>query len=91
MPSYEFLVTKSLIGTFTMEADNEQAAHELVRDYAKKVILVNNVSPWESEIVKENLVDITPAMEQCPEHEGAFDCTSFCRTCGGQQEYAIGA
>jgi hypothetical protein len=23
----------------------------------------------------------------CPEHEGAFDCTPFCRICEGNQEY----
>jgi hypothetical protein len=23
----------------------------------------------------------------CPNHEGAFDCTPFCRICEGDQEY----
>lgn len=23
----------------------------------------------------------------CPEHNGAFDCNSFCSTCEGNQEY----
>lgn len=23
----------------------------------------------------------------CPEHEGGFDCTPFCATCEGEQEY----
>ena len=26
-------------------------------------------------------------MKECPEHEGAFDCTPFCRICQGEQEY----
>lgn len=24
---------------------------------------------------------------ECPNHEGSFDCTPFCRICGGEQEY----
>lgn len=24
---------------------------------------------------------------ECPEHNGSFDCTPFCRTCSGEQEY----
>lgn len=24
---------------------------------------------------------------ECPEHEGGYDCTPFCRTCEGNQEY----
>jgi hypothetical protein len=24
---------------------------------------------------------------ECPNHEGAFDCTSFCDVCGGDQEF----
>jgi len=23
---------------------------------------------------------------ECPNHEGAFDCTPFCRVCEGEQE-----
>lgn len=26
-------------------------------------------------------------LEQCPRHEGAFDCTPFCQVCEGEQEY----
>ena len=26
-------------------------------------------------------------MKECPNHEGAFDCTPFCEVCGGEQEY----
>ena len=26
-------------------------------------------------------------MRECPYHEGAFDCTPFCRVCEGNQEY----
>ena len=26
-------------------------------------------------------------MTECPNHEGNFDCTPFCRTCGGEQEF----
>jgi hypothetical protein len=25
---------------------------------------------------------------ECPNHGGAFDCTPFCRTCEGEQEYS---
>ena len=91
MATYEFNVSKWVIGTFTVEADTEAAARDMVRDSAHRTILVNNVSPWSTEVIKEQLVDVKPTLEECPEHEGAFDCTSFCRTCGGQQEYAIGA
>jgi hypothetical protein len=24
---------------------------------------------------------------ECPNHEGAFDCTPFCPLCEGEQEY----
>ena len=24
---------------------------------------------------------------ECPNHEGAFDCTPFCNICEGEQEY----
>ena len=26
-------------------------------------------------------------IKECPNHEGAFDCTPFCRICEGEQEY----
>jgi hypothetical protein len=26
---------------------------------------------------------------ECPRHEGAFDCHSFCRMCEGEQEYEL--
>lgn len=26
-------------------------------------------------------------MTECPNHEGAFDCTPFCNVCEGNQEY----
>ena len=26
-------------------------------------------------------------MEECPNHEGAFDCTPFCSLCEGEQFY----
>jgi hypothetical protein len=25
----------------------------------------------------------------CPNHEGAYDCTPFCRICEGDQEYTL--
>jgi hypothetical protein len=28
-----------------------------------------------------------PIMIECPNHEGNFDCTPFCRLCEGEQEY----
>lgn len=35
-----------------------------------------------SKIVAEELAAI-----ECPEHGGNFDCTPFCKTCEGNQEY----
>jgi hypothetical protein len=29
-------------------------------------------------------------MTECPNHDGAFDCTPFCEICAGEQEYVIG-
>lgn len=26
-------------------------------------------------------------MIECPNHDGAFDCTPFCELCNGEQEY----
>ena len=26
-------------------------------------------------------------IKDCPNHEGAYDCTPFCRICEGEQEY----
>ncbi len=26
-------------------------------------------------------------MTECPNHQGAFDCTPFCNICEGEQEY----
>jgi hypothetical protein len=31
---------------------------------------------------------ITTITKECPAHEGNFDCTPFCRTCEGNQEYS---
>ena len=28
-------------------------------------------------------------MVECPNHEGAWDCTPFCNLCEGEQEYAV--
>ena len=28
-----------------------------------------------------------PKTTQCPNHEGAFDCTPFCEVCEGEQAY----
>ena len=53
---YEFVVTKKLVGVFEMEADTEQEAREKVRDYAHRIILTNNVSPWRNESIEEVLV-----------------------------------
>jgi hypothetical protein len=30
-------------------------------------------------------------MMECPNHEGAFDCTPFCKVCEGEQEIFIPA
>ena len=26
-------------------------------------------------------------MNECPNHNGSFDCNPFCRTCAGEQEF----
>lgn len=26
---------------------------------------------------------------ECPNHEGSFDCTTFCAICGGNQEFTV--
>lgn len=54
---YEFVVTKKLVGVFEMEADTEQEAREKVRDYAHRIVLVNNVSPWRNESIEEMLLE----------------------------------
>lgn len=28
-------------------------------------------------------------MIECPNHDGAFDCTPFCELCEGEQEYEM--
>jgi hypothetical protein len=28
-------------------------------------------------------------MIECPNHDGAFDCTPFCEICAGEQEYEM--
>jgi hypothetical protein len=30
------------------------------------------------------------ARVECPNHEGNFDCTPFCKDCGGEQELEVG-
>ncbi len=30
---------------------------------------------------------IVETMKECPNHNGSFDCTPFCRICEGEQEY----
>lgn len=59
MNSYEFSVKKTLLGTFTVEAENSQDAYLKVRDHAKRIVLVNNMSPWTQEIVHANMIDTT--------------------------------
>ena len=63
MSSYEFLVKKTLIGTFTVKADTEDEARAKVKDHALRIISVNNRSPWSMEIVHENLLDTTEGVE----------------------------
>ena len=31
---------------------------------------------------------IEPELVDCPNHDGAFDCTPFCPICAGEQAYA---
>jgi hypothetical protein len=30
---------------------------------------------------------IETMIKECPQHNGSFDCTPFCRICEGEQEY----
>jgi hypothetical protein len=30
---------------------------------------------------------IATMIKECPQHNGSFDCTPFCRICEGEQEY----
>ena len=39
---------------------------------------------------EENDWRLKMTMVECPNHEGAFDCTPFCPLCEGDQEYEIG-
>jgi hypothetical protein len=57
MNTYEYSVKKTLIGNFTVEAASREEAREMVRDHARRIILVNNQSPWTIEILHENLID----------------------------------
>lgn len=59
MNSYEYVVKKTLIGSFTVEAGSREEAREMVRDHAARIILVNNQSPWTMQIIHENLIDTT--------------------------------
>lgn len=56
MEKYEFIVTKKLVGHFTVDADSESAARAVVRDHAHRIVLVDNVSPWDNESIEEVLV-----------------------------------
>jgi len=58
MPTYDFSVTKTVIGELNIDAENEDKARQLIRDKARRIILVDGQSPWEIEIVKENLIDV---------------------------------
>lgn len=51
--SYEFIVVKTLTGRFSVDAESEDAARENVRDYAHRIIHVNNQSPWQHETITE--------------------------------------
>lgn len=59
MNTYEFSVKKTLIGTFTVEAENSHNAYLKVREDAKRIVLVNNMSPWTQEVVWADLIDTT--------------------------------
>ena len=58
MPTYDFSVTKTVIGELSIDAENEDKARQLIRDKARRIILVDGQPPWEIEIVKENLIDV---------------------------------
>jgi hypothetical protein len=58
MPTYDFSVTKTVIGELSIDAENEDKARQLIRDKARRIILVDGQSPWGIQIVKENLIDV---------------------------------
>jgi hypothetical protein len=59
MNTYEFSVKKTLIGTFTVEAENSHNAYLKVREYARNIMLVNNMSPWTQQVVQPTLIHTT--------------------------------
>lgn len=43
---------------------------------------------WRDVLNATNIKAIIKSVKvECPEHGGAFDCTPFCKTCEGNQEY----
>lgn len=56
--TYEFLVTKTQVGKLTVQANNEDEARELVIDHAARIVLINNMSPWSTTVIKDNLIGI---------------------------------
>ncbi len=58
MTTYEFVMTRTDIGSVTVEADTEEQAIAKARDYTSRIILVDNKSWHSQRIIKHNLVDI---------------------------------
>jgi hypothetical protein len=42
-----------------VEAENSQNAYLKVREHARNIILVNNMSPWTQQVVKPTLIHTT--------------------------------
>lgn len=45
---------------------------------------------WHCEDCQAYDIDTIGELVTCPNHEGAYDCTPFCPTCSGNQEYIRG-
>jgi hypothetical protein len=78
-----FWITESL--TYKIYADSEEQAREIWNKYWCDGEDISTLDMW----LKNSDVDADWdwARKECPNHAGAFDCTSFCSICGGNQEY----
>jgi len=56
----------------TVEADTLEQALELMAKGAYEF--------------QETITEHRPSSTPCPNHQGAYDCTSFCSICQGEQE-----
>ena len=51
------------------------------------VIGMLSLSVYGQSKMSEATDTIETMIKECPQHNGSFDCTPFCRICEGEQEY----